>query len=436
MEFLSIGEKVKKLRKQLKMKQQDLQCDNITRAFISMIEIGKRVPSIDTAQYLINSFRNRAAELGITLDVDDLYLTRNAGEDAQIYCIKKLKTINSISDIKEIIDIGKEYNLAGVLADSYLSLGEVYFQNNNFMEAFINYTNALNFYRNIGSLYIESDLINKLGLCKLKQLQFDEALNYFNIANLHAATENIEDIKKRSFYNIAICNKKLNRVSDALTSLDICLSLLDKELDFSLYISVKILKANCYESQGLIDRSIEVLTNLIKDFKDPSHRLLGLIYNNLGSYYLQKCNFRKSLGYFNMSYKIRKNADKNMLGRTLIEKSFVYIKKNSYKQAITLLKRGILLVCKNNDLAYQLKGYYTLADIYTDLRIYDEAEKVYMTLLKLFKDNNVNNSKDEIIKINVKLSCLYLCQNNNIKLKEILLYLQDITTDNLIQHNI
>lgn len=436
MEFLSIGEKVKNLRKQLKMKQQDLQCDNITRAFISMIEIGKRVPGIDTAKYLINSFKNRAAELGVTLDVDYLYLTRSAGEDAHIYCTKKLKTINKINDIKEIIDIGKEYNLEDILADSYLSLAEVYFQNNNFMEAFINYTNALNFYRNIGSLYMESILYNKFGLCKLKQLQFDEALNYFKIANLHATNQNIEDIKKRSFYNIAICNKKLNRISDALNSLDICLSLLDKELDFSLYITVKTLEANCYESQGLIDRSIEILTNLIKDFKDPSHRLLGLIYNNLGSYYLQKCSFRKSLGYFNMSYKIRKNSDKNMLGRTLIEKSLVYIKQNSYKQAINLLKKGILLVCKNNDLAYQLKGYYTLADIYTDLRIYDEAEKVYMALLNLFKDNNVHVSRDEIIKINVKLSCLYLGENNNIKLKEVLQYLQDITTDNLIQHNI
>ena len=37
MEFFNVGEKFKKVRKQLKMKQSELADTNITRAFISMI---------------------------------------------------------------------------------------------------------------------------------------------------------------------------------------------------------------------------------------------------------------------------------------------------------------------------------------------------------------------------------------------------------------
>lgn len=427
MNFLNTAEKIKKIRKQLKINQEDLADENFTRAFISMVETGKRGISSNTAKILAEKLKNNAEKRGTKLDIDADYLLRDSRAEAEFYCTQRLEIIKEPEDVEEIIDIAKEYSLEKVLADAYKLLGDYYFSNNNFTESSISYTNSLHYYNNNEIANTIPYLLNGLGLCKLKQLEFMEALNYFNLANLHAVSQNNEDIKKRSLYNIAICNKKLNKIEDSLKSLDIFLSACDKEKDFSLYISSNILKATCFESQGLIDMSIELLTSLLKYFEDSFHPLLGLVYNDLGTLYLEKNDFNKSLDYFNLSYKIRKKVDKPMLGRTLIEKAFIYIKQNSYEQAISLLEEGVLLVSKNDDLAYQMRGYYTLADVYINLKLYGAAEKIYILLLDLVKDINDSIYKNEIIKIYVKLSCLYLDQGNNIKLQDNLHILNDIT---------
>jgi HTH-type transcriptional regulator, quorum sensing regulator NprR len=114
MNFLSIGKKLENLRKKLKMRQQDLVGDNITRGFISMIEIDKRVPNRDVAKYLTDKFKSRAKELGITLNIDDLYLTRDAREEAEFYCVSTLQTASLKCDIEQIIKIAEDYSLNNV----------------------------------------------------------------------------------------------------------------------------------------------------------------------------------------------------------------------------------------------------------------------------------------------------------------------------------
>jgi len=54
MKFLSMGEKVQKLRDQLNLKQEDLVSENVTRGLISMIETGRREITYKTAIKLAN----------------------------------------------------------------------------------------------------------------------------------------------------------------------------------------------------------------------------------------------------------------------------------------------------------------------------------------------------------------------------------------------
>ena len=66
-EFLTPGQRIKKLRKLLNMRQHDLQGEKVKRNFISMIENGERGLSKETARFIAYRFNNKAKELGIDL---------------------------------------------------------------------------------------------------------------------------------------------------------------------------------------------------------------------------------------------------------------------------------------------------------------------------------------------------------------------------------
>ena len=425
MEFLSVGEKLKKLRKQLNMKQEDLADTNITRAFISMIEIGKRSLNRDSSLVLINKFRVKASALGIELDVDDLYLTRNAIEDAELYCIQKLQNINSIPDIKEIVQIGNIYKLGSVLALAYTQLGDTIFEERDYIGAFTSYVSALEYYRNLGITDKYPYLYNMMGRCKISQLQFTEALTYFNFADHHALLQNNQSIRNRVIYNIAVCNKKLGRIEECIKYIDIYLSICDREQDFSVYIYANILKSTCYEANNLFDKSIDLLKGLLKNFNSISEPLLGLIYNNLGILYFKEKMFDRSLEYFDISEKIRASIDKPNLSHTVIEKASIYIEQCLYEQAISILRYGLDLATEHNDIEYQLKAYHALADIYMNLDCYKDAENLYLESLILLENNEFKNYKDEFMNIYIKLSSFYIEQNNIDRLKEILSVLKN-----------
>jgi len=86
MKFLTTGEKVKKLREQLNLTQEDLIAENVTRGLISMIETERRDISYKTAIRLAEKFNGKAEELNIILNIDEGYLMRSPSEDSEIYC--------------------------------------------------------------------------------------------------------------------------------------------------------------------------------------------------------------------------------------------------------------------------------------------------------------------------------------------------------------
>jgi len=91
MKFLTNIEKLKSTRKYLKMSQEDLVDENLTRGLISMIEIGKREITSNVALKLVEKFQKRAKELNIELKIDNGFLLRSPSEDAELYCLKKLE---------------------------------------------------------------------------------------------------------------------------------------------------------------------------------------------------------------------------------------------------------------------------------------------------------------------------------------------------------
>lgn len=149
MEFLTNVEKLKTTRKYLKMKQEDLVDENLTRGLISMIEIGKREITNDVALKIYIKFKQRAKILNLDLKIDSGFLLRSPSEDAELFCLQNLKEINNDKDIKEIFEIADKFNLLKIKAMAYSKMGEYYFNKKNYNEAFINYKYAIDIYKDM-----------------------------------------------------------------------------------------------------------------------------------------------------------------------------------------------------------------------------------------------------------------------------------------------
>jgi len=149
MEFITNAEKLKNMRKYLKMRQEDLVDENLTRGLISMIEIGKREISNAVALKIYNKFEHKAKILNVELKIDSGFLLRTPSEDAELYCLSKLIEITNDKDIKEIIEIANKFNLLKTKAMAYGKLGEYFFNRRDYNEAFINYNYSIDIFKKI-----------------------------------------------------------------------------------------------------------------------------------------------------------------------------------------------------------------------------------------------------------------------------------------------
>jgi len=421
MKFLTNAEKLKSTRKYLKLKQEDLVDENLTRGLISMIEIGKREISNKVALKLVEKFEQRAKELDIELKIDNGFLLRSPSEDAELFCLRKLKEINQDKDIKGILEIADKFNLLNIKAIGYSKLGDYYSNEINYDEAFINYNNALDIFKNIKQNETIPNIYLKIGYCKAKSLQYKEALSFFYISQRYSIIYNDKKIEKRATYDIAKCYMKLNKINLALENIEKFLSLCNKEEDYNGYIYANILKANCYEANKEFNTAIDIYDSLLIEDIDCNNPVLGYIYNNLGLAYLNKDDFNNSLEYFDKAEQLRIKIDSANLCHTIIEKSSVYIKQGFYKEAITFIESGLKQAEANMDYEYLIKGNYELVSIYEILNDNSSLKKTYLNIADFLK---ILNKCSELVSVYIKLSIIYLNENNIQDAKKYLLMSQ------------
>ncbi|EQB90120.1 hypothetical protein M918_01170 [Clostridium sp. BL8] len=278
MEFLPPGKRIKKIRKQLKMKQDDFQDENMTRGYFGMIEVGTRKLNKKTARFIAQKLNKKAEELGVELNIDENYLLMSEEDEARNYCEEKLENNPSEGEIREVISIGEKYSLKKSKAEAYKALGDIRYKELKFGEAFISYSEAADVCKEINESFLQGYVNNRLGMCKYNELDYEEALLYYNRARLTAAASKDIEVETNATFNMALCYSRLEMSDEAMESIDLYLSKIQGREDYNeKYIIANILKANCLESKGMLQEAIEILENLVQGFE-------GIKKNGRGSY--------------------------------------------------------------------------------------------------------------------------------------------------------
>ena len=427
MEFMSGNEKIKLLRKQLKMTQQEFQDLHFTRGYLGLLENGRRNITLQASRIIAEKFMKKAKELGLDLELEEDYFSRSIKDDVRLYCEKILENDLSIDQLNKIMNIVEKYSLNVIEAKVNRKKGDIYFEENQYLEAYKSYFYSMDILRGDGLNPEICYVYNRLGYCKFLLLDYEESIVYFNKAIYNAKVFKEEKILMYAIYNLAIGYSCINKFKEAIEIINEFTEKFGIEKYFLNYVYANILKANCYEGLNEIDNAIIILRDLIELIKgnndDESIKLLGLIYNNLGSLYTKKEELSRALDYYNKSQHIRNKVDNKNVSHTLIEKSNIYINKKLYDEAIMIIELGLEKASEYNDYEYIFKGYELLEKVYYELNMKEEIEKIMESAIDILK--HINNV-DLKIKYYIKLQKFYFKNKEYEKAEKCLYMIQSL----------
>ena len=330
MEILSLGEKIRKRRKELNMTLKDLARDRITPGQISLVESGKSNPSMDLLEYL-------ASTLNTSID----YLMESEESQAEKICIyfeNMTEAYISNGDfhtaevyLEKVLEYTKKYNLEFMKAKNlYLSgvvnlnKGEISSAQKLFLTAniiFIKY----NSYENIINTFL------KLGKISISVKSYNSALGHFRQAEKIFVDNNIANdfILGEIYYYIAYTFNKLDTREDASKYAELSQ---DKFIQMDAkkeYAAALLNKSKEYSSLGNLENAIKYSDKAKKIFielNDLSY--LSEIENNLGKLFSEFDNFNASFENLNKSKEIRQRNNDGRLVETLINicNNYIHLK--------------------------------------------------------------------------------------------------------------
>lgn len=428
MAFLTPGEKLKYLRKQLNVTQEQLKAANISRSFISLVECNKRRLTKETAERLIEVLMKAADDNKVSIDVDLNYLTMSEVDAAIYYCNNIIKTYDkllNIDDLNEVIEISKKYRLNDIAYEAFLIKANILYNKNEYLSAFQCYESALEFSILLNNANSMSMLYNKLGKCKVKLISYEEALAYFNKAYDAAREHDNRICKKNSLFNRALVYKFLGDIQLALSSLEEFFRIITKEECLEDYLNGMMLKGNCYVAINEYKNALDIflLLNEIID-KSKQHTLAGYIYNNTAVSYSKLGFIQQALDYFDKAEEIRRNGEELNLAYTYIDKATMLLEQSLTCEATNLLEKAMFIGEKFNDIKCVLDAVTLLEKIYVDLDDNEKLEEVYIHCLYILENNNAKNKILELLpklillsinSLNLELSKKYVNQMINLQ---------------------
>lgn len=391
MEILSLGEKIKRRRKDLDMTLKDLAGDRITPGQISLVESGKSNPSMDLLEYLAT-----------TLNTSVEYLMETEETQAEKICIY-------YENVAEAHILSKDFQLGEQFLESAMYYAEKYNLDsrkarNLYLRAIISTEKkemglAQQYFLAANAIFIrlglQEDVINtyvKLGKITLDLEAYHSSCSYFQQAEKVFMENDIGNdyLLGEIYYYISLIYFKLDNV--------------DKSMNYSYLAKEKFAEINNKKEYGKsllllskeyikkedINNAIKYSKKSLEVFKENKDVVyIGNIENELGRLFYEFDNLEESFVHLNNAKEIRLKEDKGAIIDTLSNICDNYIKLKDVDNSRKVLEEIMENVSSGDEA--NLVRYYLLkyrVDILdknikeaedTLLMALDYAEKVSLT---------------------------------------------------------
>ncbi|MGL5316013.1 MAG: helix-turn-helix domain-containing protein [Peptostreptococcaceae bacterium] len=362
MDILSLGEKIKKLRKEKNMTLKELAGDRITAAQISHIERDKSHTSYELLDYLAEKLEVSIDYLLETKEMQSRKITDNLILQSEVF-IKCNELEKAEVQIKEVIEICKEYKLIDNYGKSNFLLGDINLKREEYSDAVINYEKALYFfiknndkhdifkcYLNIGKIYMQEDF-------------YKGAIGHFNFAEEVLDESPVEDIEvyKDLYSKMAQCHIKLGNPNKSIEYID-KINMLDIKNGEKEELENLILKANNLLSMEKYEESKEYFKRVLEILEKEENRTgLANVYLTISDIYRTIGETEKVLEYSHKVYEIKKNDEDEHMMDGLFKIIEAYIDSEEYEKAKTYCKIALAssIKTKNKYSEYKVLKFYS-----------------------------------------------------------------------------
>ena len=362
MNILSLGEKIKKLRKEKNMTLKELAGDRITAAQISHIERDKSHTSSELLEYLAKQLDVSVDYLLETKEMQSKKLTDNLILQSEIL-IKCNNLEKAEEQLNEAIKISYIYNVLDNYGTCNFLLADINFKNGKYSEAVMSYEKALHYfirnndkeklykcYLNIGKIY----LIEELYKGAIFQFEFAEGiLNEIKIEDV--------DTYKDLYSKMAYCYIKLNNNEKSLYYIN-KMDEIDIKNNPDEELNAIMLKANNLLNMGEFEKSKEYFKKALEILDEEKNKTeLASIYLTISEIYKSIGNLDKVLEYSQRVYDIKKSDEDEYMMKSLFKIIEVYISNYDYDMAKRYCKIALASSIKNKNRLneYKILKYYS-----------------------------------------------------------------------------
>jgi transcriptional regulator with XRE-family HTH domain len=411
MEILSLGEKIKRSRKEQNMTLKDLAGDRITPGQISLVESGKSNPSMDLLEYL--------AEI---LNVSIEYLMESEASQAEKICgyfenIADAHICTRTFDlaeqyIKSSLYYADKYDLEYKKARALYLQGKISLLLKDYAQAqqlllssnviFIKY----NYYTDIVKTYI------KLGKISIEMKAYHSACSYYKQAeNVFVDNRLSDDLTLgQIYYYIATTYFKLEDVEQSVNYSYLAKQKFHEVGNKKEYAKSLLIFAEGASKEGNVDIAIKHSQKALKLFKEIDDLMyISEIENNLGKLFYEFNNIEESFLHFNTAKKIREEFQDEEYINTLVNICENHVKLKDIINAKTSLE-SIKAAAERINGDYLIK-YYILkyrVDIIQGDNV--EAEHTLEQALKFAQQKEL---KEEYADLAIMLGRFYIDTGNN-----------------------
>lgn len=306
-----IGLRIKQLRKEKGLTQNDLSDGIVSRTYLSQIEKGTVIPSFETLEKLSIKLNCNVEEFYKTPSNSNFFQLNEAKKD--IYSIEELLENNDYETAREKSE-NININLAGL---SKIDLG-VYFWAQGVINEQRDYKLACTFYQKSiehlkGGLkpeyYIRT--MNYYGKFLLNKGELPEAFNLLNTAYREILYNHINGIQKVfNFYNLGFGHIKIGEFFSAILFLEEAKVINEKSGLYYKAGDISLLLAACYRETSKWEEALKENFRSIKIYElQKNYNQIATIYHNIGNLYYDMKKYNDSFINFEISLDMFRKTD-------------------------------------------------------------------------------------------------------------------------------
>jgi len=362
MNILSLGEKIKKLRKEKNMTLKELAGDRITAAQISHIERDKSHTSQELLEYLAYQLDVSVDYLLETKEMQSKKLTDNLILQSEIL-IKCNDLEKAENQLNEVIKICDEHNVLDNYGICNFLLGDINLKKNKYSEAIMSYEKALYYFiKNNNKEKIFECYLN-IGKIYMKEEFYKGAILQFNFAETLLNKIHIDDldIYKDLYSRISYCYIKIDNNEKSLHYIN-KIEEIDVKNNKEEELNTLMLKANSLLNMGQFEKSKEYFKKILEILdKEKNKTELSSIYLTICEIYKNIGNLDKVLEYSQKVYDMKKNDEDEYMMKSLFRIIETYMANYNYDMAKKYCKIALASSIKNKNKLneYKILKYYS-----------------------------------------------------------------------------